>query len=243
MVAEWHYLVDGKPAGPVELGDLLDKLRSGQLSRNILVWKHGMPNWLDASTIPELAIFPPPPPSSASQIHNAGRAPQGGVKVPYHGAPARGLFEAFSVCMSNFFTFSGRASRSEYWYFMVWMFLINFVAGVLDRVFPNGSGIGLVDGIVTLIFFFPWLSAQVRRLHDINRSGWWIGVGWLVILLGWLLLMTLVTFLRQTFGASIRESGISPAIGIVFILGIFAYFILMLFFLCRRGTNGPNSYG
>jgi len=77
--------------------------------------------------------------------------------------------------------FSGRASRSEYW----WFYLFTVLAGLAADVV--GSTVG---NLATLFFFLPGLALMVRRLHDVGRSGWWFlivftGIGF-VVLLYWL---------------------------------------------------------
>jgi uncharacterized membrane protein YhaH (DUF805 family) len=79
---------------------------------------------------------------------------------------------ALRTCFSKYSTFSGRASRSEYWYFGLFMFLVLCVAAVLDAAAkPLGSILWL---LVLLVSFLPGLAVNVRRLHDIGRSGWWV---------------------------------------------------------------------
>ena len=67
--------------------------------------------------------------------------------------------EAIKTCLSKYATFSGRASRSEYWYFALFTFLLGLI-----------PILGYVAG---LAFLIPDLAVAVRRLHDIGKSGWW----------------------------------------------------------------------
>ena len=87
---------------------------------------------------------------------------------------------AFERCVrEKYVTFSGRASRSEYWKFMLIYVVILFIAQALDAgFFPHtvdetGMG-GTITTIVTILLFLPAFTAQIRRLHDIGKSGWWI---------------------------------------------------------------------
>jgi uncharacterized membrane protein YhaH (DUF805 family) len=81
------------------------------------------------------------------------------------------MFKAYA----NYWDFQGRASRSEYWLFFLWMLILLIPAVVIDvAAFHQVSGFGpcvLVVGFANLI---PNLSVGVRRLHDIGRSGWWL---------------------------------------------------------------------
>ena len=81
----------------------------------------------------------------------------------------------FIYCLKNYFNFSGRATRSEFWYFTLFCLLF----GMLIMLIEYMLGIGNVKetGILSLIFdlalVFPSLAVSTRRLHDTNRSGWW----------------------------------------------------------------------
>jgi uncharacterized membrane protein YhaH (DUF805 family) len=77
--------------------------------------------------------------------------------------------QSISSCYSNFATFSGRAARSEYWFFTLFHFLAIMMCIVLV---PLGIGIVAI-WVVSIGNFLPALSVLVRRLHDTNHSGWW----------------------------------------------------------------------
>ncbi len=135
------------------------------------------------------------------------------------------FLESIKTCLvDKYATFSGRASRSEFWWFMLFLIIVGFV---LDMLFPidlpvNSNGVAgkeLLSGehvnvaltnpvaqwaqlIGNLFLFIPSLSVAVRRLHDINRSGWWQ----LISLTG---------------------------------IGV----ILLIYWACKKGTPGPNRFG
>jgi uncharacterized membrane protein YhaH (DUF805 family) len=98
-----------------------------------------------------------------------------------------GFGEAIRSGLSNYFAFRGRASRSEYWYFVLFIVICALPAVLVDLAI----GRTIFQVIVALATFIPHVSAIVRRLHDIGRSGWfyWIAmvplVG-VVILIYWL---------------------------------------------------------
>jgi uncharacterized membrane protein YhaH (DUF805 family) len=75
--------------------------------------------------------------------------------------------QSISVCMGKYADFSGRASRPEYWWFYLFTVLLSWAAMIVDSS-------GIVSGIVSLALGLPALAAAVRRLHDTNRSGWWM---------------------------------------------------------------------
>ncbi len=86
------------------------------------------------------------------------------------------FLKSIEVCFVNYFTFSGRASKREYW----WFALFSFVLAAIG----NETGIGL-------IFIIPQLAAGSRRLHDTGKSGWWQLI-LLIPLIGWIILIILL---------------------------------------------------
>lgn len=72
-------------------------------------------------------------------------------------------------CLRNYINFTGRARRKEYWFFQLWYAILSFVMLVLGDVFHWGDNLFL---IATLLVGLPAIAVSVRRLHDINRSGW-----------------------------------------------------------------------
>jgi len=95
--------------------------------------------------------------------------------------------------LQNYATFSGRARRSEYWYFLLFNIIFAFVAMILDNVLGiamDGVGYGPIYGLYVLALLIPQLAVVVRRLHDVGKSGWMfliafiplIGAIWLLVL-------------------------------------------------------------
>jgi len=95
------------------------------------------------------------------------------------GRPAQRMTfgDAITNCLINNYTgFSGRASRSEYWFWVLFTILASIVTGIIDG-FAFGWELGdptWITDISGLIFILPGLSVFVRRLHDVGQSGWWI---------------------------------------------------------------------
>jgi uncharacterized membrane protein YhaH (DUF805 family) len=71
----------------------------------------------------------------------------------------------------NYVNFSGRAGRSEYWWFFLSYVIVLVVARILDSIIGTSP---LLYLLTVLAFFLPILGAGIRRMHDTNRSGWWI---------------------------------------------------------------------
>ena len=89
--------------------------------------------------------------------------------------------QAISVCLSKYATFTGRASRPEFWWFFLFQILISIAAGMLGDV---------INGLVALGLLLPALAVGTRRLHDIGKSGWWqlimlTVIGLLVLIYWW----------------------------------------------------------
>lgn len=74
-----------------------------------------------------------------------------------------------STCLHKYFDFNGRASRSEYWWFFLFGFLV-YLGGLFLAAITNSS---VFVVLAFLAIFFPVTAAAVRRLHDTGRSGWW----------------------------------------------------------------------
>ena len=82
--------------------------------------------------------------------------------------------EAVKSCLTNYVTFSGRACRSEFWFWVLATILAQIVANIADVVL----GVFLFTPVVVIGTFLPHISVAVRRLHDTGHSGWW---WWLVV--------------------------------------------------------------
>jgi uncharacterized membrane protein YhaH (DUF805 family) len=87
--------------------------------------------------------------------------------------------EAIKTCFSKYATFSGRASRSEYWWWTLFVILATLGAAMVSD---------LLSGLVSLGTLLPYLAVAARRLHDIGKSGWWQLVGF-IPLLGWIVMI------------------------------------------------------
>jgi len=81
-----------------------------------------------------------------------------------------GFGGAIAICFKKYCCFKGRASRSEYWYWTLFLFLVNVVLQILAKTAPDAAT--LTSALWCLTVFLPALAVIVRRLHDIDRSGW-----------------------------------------------------------------------
>lgn len=92
--------------------------------------------------------------------------------------------ESIKVCFNKYVDFSGRASRSEFWWFFLFCCLVGLAAGMFGFI---------VNCLVFLGLLLPQVAAATRRLHDTGRSGWWQLIG-LVPVIGWIVM---IVFLAQ----------------------------------------------
>ena len=81
--------------------------------------------------------------------------------------------EAIETCLSKYATFSGRAARREFWWFVLFLLLGNFLLGVIDAVILPGDT-ELLAPLFSLATLLPALAVSIRRLHDTGRTGWWV---------------------------------------------------------------------
>lgn len=88
-----------------------------------------------------------------------------------------GFGESVARCLRRFATFSGRASRAEYWWFSLFVSLVSLAASLVGSALGAGESSGSFAVIAYLVLLLPSLAAGVRRLHDIDRSGWWLLIG------------------------------------------------------------------
>ena len=88
--------------------------------------------------------------------------------------------QSVKVCLKKYVTFSGRASRSEYWWFILFYIAVNIIFSYLIPVLTSDPLISIVIvSLISLSLFLPSLSVAIRRLHDLDRSGHWY---WLIFI-------------------------------------------------------------
>tara|TARA_B110000914_G_C15275338_1_gene359493 strand:- start:97 stop:468 length:372 start_codon:yes stop_codon:yes gene_type:complete len=97
---------------------------------------------------------------------------------------------SIKICFNKFAVFSGRASRSEFWFFVLFGFLGGIIAAIIDVMilgypFEENGPINLIFSVALIV---PSISVAARRLHDINKSGWW-QLLWVTIIGGILLII------------------------------------------------------
>lgn len=111
--------------------------------------------------------------------------------------------------LKKYAVFGGRARRKEYWFFVLFNLIVSVVLSIIDGVigtFSAESGIGLLSGVYSLAVLLPAIGVSIRRLHDTNRSGWWLLIG-LVPLVG---AIVLIVFMVQDSTAGDNQYGANP---------------------------------
>lgn len=266
---QWYYVEGEARIGPLAVDEMGHLIEQGRIGPQTPVWRKGLQGWEDAArhfifAAPSGADMPPPvpgyavpgtavpggrqrrldsytPPERAPAQDRAHR--QTGPDGLYIHAPSRGFGEAITVCFRRYFGFSGRASRSEYWYFVLFTVLLGIVTGLLDSVFFGvamaDDAVGPLNGLTSLAVVIPTFAVAWRRLHDTGRSGWWIGGFFLATIGGGALIgLSMGT-------AAFSPAGFSNAMLLfgALMVGVVIYFIVMLVFMCTRGDPGPNRFG
>jgi uncharacterized membrane protein YhaH (DUF805 family) len=98
-----------------------------------------------------------------------------------------GFGEAVSSGFQKYVTFSGRAARSEYWFWYLFTMILSVVTLMSDRMAFPDSDLSPVNSIASLVVLLPSIALCFRRLHDIGRTAWWVllvftGIGVLVLI-------------------------------------------------------------
>jgi len=87
--------------------------------------------------------------------------------------------ESISVCFKKYVGFDGRASRSEFWWFVLFTFLVSLALGIVSQS---------LSSLFSLAVLLPSLAVGSRRLHDTDRSAWFLLL-WLIPVIGWIILI------------------------------------------------------
>ena len=143
-------------------------------------------------------------------------------------------FEWAILPFRKYADFSGRAPRPEYWWFYLGTAIVSFLLGLVDQAL----GIGAIFGtLFNLLIFVPSMAVTVRRLHDTDRTGWW-----LLAFIGMFAVVGTTAMVGLTAMAGGSGAGVYASM-IVAILALLATGVTMLVFMVQAGTDGPNRFG
>jgi uncharacterized membrane protein YhaH (DUF805 family) len=102
------------------------------------------------------------------------------IEVIEYSEPSKTSFVgAIKKGFRGYVVWNARSTRAEYWWWSLFAVIVAIVASVIDTaIFSTDmmTGVGPVSGIVTLALFLPGLSVWIRRLHDTDRTGWWVWI-------------------------------------------------------------------
>ena len=158
--------------------------------------------------------------------------------------------EAIANVLRHYVVFRGRAARSEFWWWVLAVFIGQVIVGIVDTAMDTP----ILGSILWLAILLPSLAVATRRLHDTGRKGSWLTL-WIVInfILGIVIIVSagaiFVGGLAALSGPGLVESGLEDifvggAIGVlVSALGMLAIGIWSIVWLARKGDDGPNQYG
>lgn len=169
--ATWYYVDSGRERrGPMTENQMRVAIAAGTVGAATLVWNAAAGGDWQPAELSTLAPFLQPggAPIADPAVGFAGMDPGPGP------VPVSGLTDAVSRCLNKYAVFAGRASRAEFWYFILAYWLAH---GVLWCI----GGIVLGDDqplnrIFWLAMLCPLLAVTARRLHDTDRSGWWAAI-------------------------------------------------------------------
>ncbi|MES1201853.1 MAG: DUF805 domain-containing protein [Pseudomonadota bacterium] len=173
---------------------------------------------------------PPQPPPHQQQYYAPPPAAPPRMNIPLLNAKTTPGSPFFYVqkCLKLYVNANGRARRSEYWWFVLFNFVVSFVAGFLDislsgvNTMTGQANAPIFSSIVFLGLLCPSICVAIRRFHDRSMSGW-VYAGALVAI-----------FVGVMFAALV------PALGLLVVLGVVVTLIVVL---ALPGTAGTNAYG
>ena len=131
------------------------------------------------------------------------------------------LLESYGNCFRKYATFRGRSARQEYVVFTIANFILSAILGLIP----------VVGGIFGLIIILPGLAVAVRRLHDLNKSGWWLLAPYGIMLIGLI-----------GIAATVEEGRAALWVWVI-VLGGVAALVMSIWMIFTRGTVGSNRFG
>ena len=212
----WYYAHLNKQVGPIDAQQLRTALAGIPNAGEVFVWREGFADWKRAGEVPELGPETPPP-FGPGPIAEAYRHPD--TQLPRAATTPPNL-------LATWVSFRGRFNRAKYWLVSLTNFAVLIIVGTAAYMI----GIAFWIAILILIagFFVSSTAAAVKRLHDRDKSAWWI------------LVFYLVPSILSAAADRTENSGLAIGFSAAgFAISIWAFVELG----CLRGTAGPNSYG
>ena len=162
-----------------------------------------------------------------------------------------GFFEAVKSCFSKAFVFSGRARRSEYWWWTLFSLVVGIALSMVEEVVPEDNpllmmlyGLGLLAG--SLYLGIATIAVTVRRLHDTGRSGWWYGADIIARIVWTIWIVVEIVTLAMNAEDELTSTAIIGAMLVKLIVSVIPfiiYNIVLLVWYCTDSQPGANKYG
>lgn len=184
----YYILYEGQVTGPMTE----EQIFAYSVNRDTMVSANGG-DWRPLYSFPELM----------SRLQNNPTVAPGSA-TPNSGYQRMVTFgESIKTCFQKYANFNGRASRSEYWWWQLFAYLVSWAASYMGLAIFGGNIEQFVmtenftyfpwamysfSGLVSIAMFLPNLSVAVRRLHDTGHSGWWVLLNF-VFCIGWVILL------------------------------------------------------
>src|SRR6056300_678601 len=109
----------------------------------------------------------------------------------------------YLAVLKKYAVFNGRAQRKEYWMFLLFNIIISLGLTFIEALISISS---TISGIYNLAVLLPGMGVSIRRLHDTNRTGWWLLIG-LIPILG---AIVLIVFMAQDSQVDENQYGLNP---------------------------------
>ena len=185
--------------------------------------------------------------------------------------PMMSFQDAVKQVLRKYADFSGRATRAEFWWWKLAVYIASFILAIIDGSilsFSQGGAYSPLQMIFGLAILLPSLAVTARRLHDIGRTGWWQLVWIAIAVIAWIpFIIGLIVLLVRIFGvleggwysyAPMAEGnfsggqsfGVSLDVLVPLIIGLVISLLVTLviviwaiLWLARQGQTGPNRFG
>lgn len=165
------------------------------------------------------------------------------------------MLAAVKTCFAKYAVFSGRARRPEYWYFMLFNFIMIFLLSLLDFTLfgvdvETQDPVTFLTPLYQLAVFIPAMAVGWRRLHDSGKPGWYLLIP-LALSFGLLLVMLLgvIGFAAMDASGAPEEtlrteaSVLGSATMLIGVVGQLVVVLLVIWWMTRPSDAGPNDYG
>lgn len=143
-----------------------------------------------------------------------------------------GLIKSTKNCFINYANFDGRASRTEFWYFNLFILLSATSSAAIDCLTAETIGLPVFTPTLFLVTFLPYCAVYQRRIQDIGTDG--------LILKWWIWPIVLGVFKTISKAGASEHNDFKSAI-IAALLFLMSIYILVM--LCKKGAKGPNRFG